>query len=109
MKNKKQKKASPAINYPPGFKPDCNVTFDGKAGLAKLTLPALGEIMRQLGIGSGEKPKVFTMDIELKQIEVPLKNKIWISPDIAEAIDEHMSTQKKNEIKLAADVADDKD
>ncbi len=110
-RNKNKIKAGPAIQYPPGFTPDCNVTFDGKAGMAKLTLPALGEIMRMLGAQIGKKPRVFTMPIELKKIDAPLVNVIWISPDIAAAIEEHMITtkEKKKEIKLAADVADDTD
>lgn len=101
------KTPGPKINYPAGFEPGGNITFDGKEGKAKLTLPALGEIMRQIAGPQGPPPRVFTMPVELKVQDVPLTNTIWISPDIGAAIDEHMK-QQKQKIKLAADVADEK-
>lgn len=83
------------IQYPPDFKPDCNITYDGKEGWAKLTLPALGEMMRTLAAQAGSPPRAFTMPIDLKVQDVPLTNTIWISPDIAAAIEEHMKQQKQ--------------
>ena len=84
------------FQYPPGFVPDGNITYEGKKGKAKLSLPALVEIMKQIG----PRPRIFTMDIKLIEIGAPLENTIWMTSDIAAAIEDHMITSKeKAEIK----------
>lgn len=97
MKTKDQKLKTKNINYPAGFVPGGNITYDGKEGKAKLTLPALAEIMKQTAGPQGPPPRVFTMPIEAKSMGegCPMINTIYISPDIAAAIEEHMKVQKQ--------------
>lgn len=109
----KKNKDDRTIRYPAGFEAGGNITYDGKEGKAKLTMPALAEILKQIAGPQGPPPRVFTMPIEAKSMGAgcPMVNTIYISPDIAAAIEEYMKEQKQKnkKIKLAADVADDKD
>lgn len=98
----KQKKDGRTIQYPAGFIPGGNITYDGKAGQAKLTIGALSEIMKQLG----PPPRAMIMPITLTKIDAPLTNTIWMTADIAAAIEEHMTAQKQKD--AAADPADKK-
>lgn len=104
MKN--EKPDDKTIQYPAGFVPGGNITYDGKAGQAKLTISALIEIMKQIG----SPPRAMIIPINLVSLDAAtmITNTIWMSPDIAEAIEEHMTEQKKKNAEAAAAADPDK-
>ena len=86
----------PGIVLPDNFDSMCNCSYtSATTGIqAKVDIAALIKLMEKIP----EIPQIFTMDIKLIKNSILPKNTIFISSDIAEALDEALEGEDNNGI-----------